>query len=105
MTAFTTGRLMAGPLRLVLCTSIVALLLAAAPRSAAPSPSKSPLASAAAATAPAAVASNAAPSFDEVPLFRLGGTAGLPAYLKASASTLADEAGLGATGDIRTVAS
>jgi len=108
---------MARALRLVLWTVTVSLLAAAAPRAVAPRPSRGGgpgnTAAAAAATkaagpagapttAPAAVVT--APSFDEVPLFRLGGTAGLPAYLKASATTLADEAGLSATGEIRTVA-
>src|SRR5687767_10812474 len=88
MVPFPTRSLMAGPLRLVLWTSIVALLMAAAPRVAAPAPSSPPATTRT--VAPAATA----PSFDEVPLFRLGGTAGLPAYLKASAATLADEAGL-----------
>src|SRR4051812_27630838 len=55
--------------------------------------------------AKAAAADADAPSFEQVPLFELAGTAGWRASLKVSPTTTADDVGLTATGDIRTVAS
>ena len=69
-----------------------------------PSGDPKPAADAAGAPAEAAEADEA-PSYEQVPLFRVGGRAGLPAYLKASAATLADAKGISAKSDIRTVAS
>src|SRR4051794_19043660 len=59
---------------------------------------------AAIAAAPEKAEASDAPSFDKVPLFSLADTAGVPAYLKASATTTADDVGISATGDLKTVA-
>src|SRR5262245_46890692 len=82
---------------LVRCAVVLALLLSPIATSwAAPKPTagvKPPVPKPAvpAAQAPAAADVPAVASFDDVPLFDLAGKAGLPAYLKASPGTWADE--------------